>query len=134
MDDNARPAILPAHIEETIAAIARLHSEHHQRATPIQRFTEDLTARAGQPTFVAWLAAATVIWVSTNLLIFMNGKHPLDAPPFPWLQDFLSLAALFMTVLILSTQRRDDELATLREQLTLELAISMSKNRPRSSS
>ncbi len=28
-----------------------------------------------------------------------------------------------MTVLILSTQRRDDELASHREQLTLELAI-----------
>jgi uncharacterized membrane protein len=28
-----------------------------------------------------------------------------------------------MTVLILSTQRRDDELASYREQLTLELAI-----------
>ncbi len=34
-----------------------------------------------------------------------------------------SVAALFVTVLILSTQRREDELADRREQLTLRLAI-----------
>jgi uncharacterized membrane protein len=123
MDEDARPAILPTHIEETIAAIARLHSEHHKRATPLQRFTENLTARAGQSTFIAWLLAGIVVWVGINLLVLLSGKVPLDAPPFPWLQDLISLAALFMAVLILSTQRRDDELATLREQLTLELAI-----------
>ena len=33
------------------------------------------------------------------------------------------MAALYVTLLILITQRHDDELATRREQLTLELAI-----------
>lgn len=53
----------------------------------------------------------------------MLGRHPFDEPPFAWLEGLVSLAALYMTVLILSTQRRDDELASHREQLTLELAI-----------
>lgn len=123
MDEHARTAILPAHIEETVKAIARLHSEHHKRATPFQRFTEDLTAKAGQSTFIAWLTAAVLVWTGINLLLKGTGSITFDGPPFPWLQDLLSLAALYMTVLILSTQRRDDELATYREQLTLELAI-----------
>lgn len=59
--DETRSAILPAHIEATVEAIARLHSEHHQKATPFQRFTEDLTARAGQSTFIAWLTIVVVI-------------------------------------------------------------------------
>ena len=48
---------------------------------------------------------------------------PFDAPPFPWLQDGGTAVALFITVLILITQRRENELAEHREQLTLELAI-----------
>jgi len=35
----------------------------------------------------------------------------------------VALTALYMTVLILTTQRREDEFAAHREQLTLELAI-----------
>ena len=44
-------------------------------------------------------------------------------PPFAWLQGALGLLALYITTLILTTQRREDELASYREQLTLELAI-----------
>jgi uncharacterized membrane protein len=39
------------------------------------------------------------------------------------MQGAVSLAALYMTVLILGTQRRENELASHHEHLTLELAI-----------
>jgi uncharacterized membrane protein len=114
---------LPAHIESTIAAIAQLHAEHRERATPFERFTEGLTARAGQPRFVAWLTFVVGGWISANLLLFSIGYRPVDAPPFAWLEGAVSLAALYMTVLIVSTQRRDDELASHRDHLTLQLSI-----------
>ena len=47
----------------------------------------------------------------------------MDAPPFFWMQGAIALTALYMTLLILATQRREDELASRREQLTLELSI-----------
>jgi uncharacterized membrane protein len=118
-----RTAILPPHIEETVAAIARLHAEHHARATPLQRFTEDLTARAGQSATIAWLTLAVVGWIAINVGLLAIGRRPFDAPPFAWLENLATLAALYVTILILSTQRREDELAGHREQLTLELAI-----------
>lgn len=123
MIDDERTAILPPHIEATVAAIARLHAEHHKRATPFQRFTEDLTARAGQSITIAWLTVAVVFWIGANLLLIALGRKPFDPPPFAWLEGVISLAALYMTILILSTQRREDELGSHREQLTLELAI-----------
>jgi hypothetical protein len=43
--------------------------------------------------------------------------------PFYWMQGAVALAALYMTVFILATQRREDELADRHEQLTLELAM-----------
>jgi uncharacterized membrane protein len=120
---QVQTTILPPHIEATVAAIAKLHDEHHKRATPLQRITEDLTARAGQPVLVAWLSAAVIGWIAINLMLTTAGQEAFDPPPFAWLEGLISLTALFMTVLILSTQRRDDELASHREQLTLELAI-----------
>lgn len=56
------------------------------------------------------------------------GHRPLDASFFAWLELLVSLAALCMVALILSTQRRDDELASRREQLTLALTICLIKN------
>lgn len=43
--------------------------------------------------------------------------------PFAVLQGIISLAGVFIASLILTTQRRDNEIASHREQLTLELSI-----------
>jgi uncharacterized membrane protein len=52
-----------------------------------------------------------------------TGSKPVDEPPFFWLQGAVTMTALYMTVFILTTQRREDKLAGLRDQLTLELSI-----------
>src|SRR6202044_1955085 len=46
-----------------------------------------------------------------------------DPFPFPLLAAVVSTVALYLTAMILIAQRHDDELATRRDQLTLELAI-----------
>lgn len=123
MSLNEQPPILPAHIEDTVQAIARLHTEHYRRATPLQRTIDRLTASAGRPRFVAIVTVAVVGWVALNELMLLFGVPPLDKPPFFSMQGVIGLAALYMTMLILTTQRREDELTAHREQLTLELAI-----------
>ena len=69
------------------------------------------------------LTLIVVCWIALNLVLAALGRTAFDEPPFYWLQGVVGLGALYMTSLILSTQRRDDQLASLREQLTLELAI-----------
>jgi uncharacterized membrane protein len=115
--------ILPAHIEDTVAAIARLHAAHRLETGALQRFVDRLTAWIGRPSFVAGLTLGVTLWVAGNLLAWRGGMTPWDEPPFNWLQGVLTLLALYVTVLILATQRREDQLAGYREQLTLELAI-----------
>jgi uncharacterized membrane protein len=122
-DTNAPLPLLPAHIEETIRSIARLHAEHHQNATPLQRVVDRITALVGRPRFLGVLTVIAAGWISLNLLAAALGYRPIDPPPFPGLQGAVSLASLYMVVLILATQRREDQLAQLREQLNLELAI-----------
>ncbi len=115
--------ILPAHIDETVQAIARLHADHLREAGALQRLVENLTAWIGRPVILAALSVLITAWIAGNLVMRGMGMAPLDAPPFAWLQDALSLFALYVTVLILTTQRREDQLSVYREQLSLELAI-----------
>ena len=119
----AETPILPAHIEETIQAIAKLHSDHRREAGPVQRVVERLTGWIGRPGFIAGMTIAILLWVAGNLISLLSGAPAWDEPPFAWLQGALGLLALYVTVLILTTQRREDQLAGYREQLTLELAI-----------
>ncbi len=120
---TAETPILPAHIEDTIKAIAKLHSDHRQEAGAMQRMVDRLTATVGRPRFLAAMTAAIALWVGANLVLMVSAKPAWDPPPFGWLQGALAVLALYVTVLILTTQRREDQLAGYREQLTLELAI-----------
>ena len=120
---NKRTPILPAHIDETIQAIAELHLEHQRSATPVQRAVDRMTRFVGRPRFVGLMTAAFAAWIGLNLLLQILGHQAIDPTPFPWLEDVGTLLALYITVLILITQRRENELTERREQLTLELSI-----------
>jgi uncharacterized membrane protein len=122
-DTNVQLPLLPAHIEATIQSIARLHAEHHQNATPLQRAVDRITALVGRPRFLGVLTVIVASWISVNLLAGELGYRPIDPPPFPGLTGAVSLASLYVVGLILATQRRENQLAQLREQLNLELAI-----------
>ena len=115
--------ILPAHIEDTVRAIADLHADHHRQASDLQRLVDRLVALVGQPRFILGLTAAVLLWTGVNVLLQVLRLPAADPPPFAWLALAISLGALYVTALILSTQRRENALAQLREQLTLELAI-----------
>jgi uncharacterized membrane protein len=114
---------LPPHIEEAIGSIARLHAAHRDGAAPLQRKLIRLASLLGRPWFIGFVVALAIGWVCLNLLSPSVGFRPLDPPPFVWLGHAVSLTSLCIVILIYATQRHDDELARLREQLTLELAL-----------
>ena len=114
--------ILPAHLTETIGAIAKLHADHERAAGPMQRLVEKTTDTLGRTRFLVVLTVFLVIWVgSSEYQQRLYGKS-FDPPPFNLLQGVLTVLAVYMTALILSTQRRAGQLASHREQLTLEIA------------
>jgi uncharacterized membrane protein len=115
--------ILPAHIEQTIASIGRLHERHQRGATSLQRGVEAATAVFGRARFAGLLAVILVLWMAANLILPRLGLAAFDPPPFNALQGVIQFLAVFLTVFILATQRRENELSELRQQLTLELAL-----------
>jgi uncharacterized membrane protein len=121
MDENVPP--LQPHVEEIVRAIEKMRAEHHSRATRLERAVDRVTALIGRPAFFGFLTLLVALWIGGNLLLLWNGRPAFDAPPFSWLQVTLTLVALYIAALILSTQRRADQLASHREQMTLQLAI-----------
>lgn len=114
---------VPAHIEQTVQAIAKLHADHHKRATPSQLIVDRMTNVVSQPRFIAAVTLVVAAWIGGNLLLEHLAGVRIDGIAFPWLQGVGELVAIYVTTLVLISQRRKDELSELREQLTLELAI-----------
>lgn len=112
---------LPDHLEEAIETVAKLQRDHAERAGPLLRWVQKLTAWVGQPAFVPVVGAAIAVWIAVNTGLL--GLPVLDPPPFPALSSIASVAALLMTGMILATQRHDAHLSYRREQLTLQLSL-----------
>lgn len=58
-----------------------------------------------------------------NYVVAALGANALERFPYPDLSFFATVAAFLIALLVLSTQRHGDELATRRAQLTLQIAI-----------
>ena len=114
--------ILPTHITETIGAIVKLHADHERAATPVQLLIERLTETLAKPRFIAGFTLFVAGWLGVVGVQTELYGNSFDPPPFNLLQGVLTVLAVYMTAMILSTQRRASELASHREQLTLELA------------
>jgi len=114
---------VPPHIAETIQAIALLHAEHHRKSTIAERIVDRATNSVGRPAFLLALITVAALWMAVNALIRLDGGSPPDPPPFAWLELVLTGAALVIAVMILTSQRRADRFANLREQMTLEATL-----------
>jgi uncharacterized membrane protein len=114
---------VPPHVAETVQAIALLHAEHHRKSTLAERIVDRATTSVGRPGFLLALITAAVIWIAVNALVRLSGGYPPDPPPFAWLELVLTGAALVIAVMILTSQRRADRFANLREQMTLEATL-----------
>jgi uncharacterized membrane protein len=120
---NVSPPVISDHIEQTIRSVAQLRADHHESATAIERAVDRTTALLSRPWLLGVMTVVVVAWISVNLLAIRNGFRPFDPPPFAWLEGVVSLLSLYMVLLILAAQRREDRLAQRRELLILELAI-----------
>ncbi len=116
-------SILPAHIEDSVRSIAELHVEHSRQASFSERTIERLIVQLGRPAAAGAIGVIIALWIAANVVLSRMHAQPFDPAPFAYLQGFISAAALLMTVLILTSQRRENRLSERRALLTLQLAM-----------
>ena len=114
---------LPGHVESTVEAIAEIRADSHRRTSRYQKTINALTARFGSPEFLATITLFIFCWIAGNAALLAAHHKPFDAPPFFVLQGIITATALYVTVLILTTQRHENMLAEHRAQLTLQIAL-----------
>ncbi len=114
-------------LQDIAQATAQIRNEHQQETSSLQRGVDRLTGLVGWPGSVVLLASAIGVWVAINLLHTPLGIRKIDTAHFAGLHLALAVGAAFVAVLILTTQRRADQLAGHRLQLTLELVITIDR-------
>jgi uncharacterized membrane protein len=116
---------VPHHVEDAVATIAAIHAAHYREARALQKAVSRATSGIAQPATLILITAAIAGWLALNHVLPEFGREALDPFPFPLLATAVSTVALalYLAAMILIIQRHDDELATRREQITLELAI-----------
>jgi uncharacterized membrane protein len=116
-------APMPEHVGQKIQTIAELFAKGERGVGRHQLAIERVTELFGQPATAYALACVVVAWVLGNTFAARLGGEPLDPPPFAWMQSTACIAALLMSVAILTTQNRVAKLAQLRARLDLQVNL-----------
>lgn len=111
------------HDHATVDQLARMYDRHDQRTTRVQRIANRATSMLGRPMSLVVIFGLAITWVIGNYLARALGSTALEEFPFPDLGFLATIAALLVALLILTTQRHEEELAESRAQLTLHIAM-----------
>ncbi|MBV8369465.1 MAG: DUF1003 domain-containing protein [Candidatus Eremiobacteraeota bacterium] len=117
------PERLSGQVDDTIQSIAELERKALENASLQQRAVERFTLAVGRPRTVWIVLALIAAWIAFNTLLVPRGRAPVDPPPFFWLDGVLALAALLMTILILTTENRMAEVDEQRARLNLQISL-----------
>jgi uncharacterized membrane protein len=112
---------IPPHVQETVASIAEMHQRANDDLNRHQRGVERLTAGIGRPRTLYAIVILVMGWVSLNFWMISAGRTPIDPPPFQGLQGAITLAALLVATMVLTTQNRQHEGDERRSRLALHM-------------
>jgi uncharacterized membrane protein len=101
---------IPNHVSESIEAVAGLHGRAERDVPAHQRRVEQLTSALGRPRFLYTTLALAAGWIGVNVAAPLFGLHLL-----------LTLGALLMATVVLSTQERQMRAAERLSRLELQI-------------
>ena len=110
-------------LDQDIETIVALRMNDERKVSRHQRLIEKTSTLLGRPSALYLILAFIVSWTLVNLFHGLLGFTLFDSPPFPWLQDIVSLSALIMTVVVLTTQNRQAKLLDQRRHLDLQITL-----------
>ncbi len=112
---------LPEHIAQTVAAVEGLHLRHTEEASRFELMTERAAHILGRPVLLAALTLMIASWLLAGWIT--DARAYADLAPADWLEVLLTIFAVYVTLLILAGQRKQERLATHLQQLTLQMSL-----------
>jgi uncharacterized membrane protein len=109
-----------AQLERNIAELLRQRSAEVPRSA-LQRFSDRATAFVSSAGFLVVQTVFCAAWCGINLGV--AGWPAFDPFPFPMLTLLLSIEAIYLTALVLISQRTESELADARSELDLHINL-----------
>src|ERR1043165_6818711 len=104
-------------------AFGAIKAQHAAERTVIENLADGLNSLASSTPFLLIHLAWFLIWIPWNLGLF--GLTPFDPFPFGLLTMVVSLEAIFLTIFVLMSQKRESKIAELREELMLQVSLRM---------
>jgi uncharacterized membrane protein len=108
-------------VQDTVESIVDLHQRGREDVTRHQRWIEQLTSQLGRPRSLYAIIFCVATWVALNLVLMAAGHPPIDPPPFQGLQGVITLSALLVATMVLTTQNRQYQGDTRRSRLALHV-------------
>jgi uncharacterized membrane protein len=106
-----------------VKAIGDMHTAHRAEATPLEHRLEGAVTMAANPAVLIVISILIVTWLAANAAADRLGFRPFDPFPYNLLQGALTVLTVYVSLAILTAQRRAGALADLRAQVTLEHCI-----------
>jgi uncharacterized membrane protein len=109
--------------KDNLELLASFKDREDAQISGVQLIIERISAFFGSPAYFAFAVAFIVIWMLVNGWGARAGWHPVDRPPFFWLQGLVSSNALLLTVAVLIRQNRMAQVAEHRSHLDLQINL-----------
>jgi len=116
-------AELPPSAKGNLELLEEFEEREESQVSGRQLVIERISAFFGSTSYFTAVVAFIILWIFVNGCGPRFGWHPIDPPPFSWLQGLVSSNALLLTVAVLIRQTRMAKVAEHRSHLDLQINL-----------
>jgi uncharacterized membrane protein len=107
---------------QTPKTIKSIKAKADEKRSFVERLVDRTTALLGSNIFLFANVLIFIAWIMINTGL-IPGIKPFDQFPFPLLTTSVSLEAIILAILVLSSQNRAAKVADLREEVQLQVNV-----------
>ena len=109
--------------KDNLELLTRFEAGEDAQVSGMQLLIERVSGFFGSPAYFAFALVFIVVWILANGWAANAALHPIDEPPFFWLQGLVSSNALLLTIAVLIRQNRMAHAAEHRSHLDLQINL-----------
>ena len=107
-------------------AIKSFKAKANLKRNRVEKIADWLTQKFGTVLFLGINAVWFTVWLVINFGL-IPGLKPFDPFPFGLLTMIVSLEAIFLAIIVLISQNREEKISDLREESNLQIDIFMER-------